>query len=90
MKKKTIIILAVIVTIVIIGAIAIFSFLGAKTANTRAESLYLPEGITQEALVDTLHAHGILEEGKNTKISIHNSPFSKPPSGPATTPSNPA
>lgn len=74
MKKKTIIILAVIVTIVIIGAIAIFSFLGAKTANTRAESLYLPEGITQEALVDTLHAHGILEEGKNTKI--FNSQFS--------------
>lgn len=68
MKKRTKIILAVIVTIVAIVAIISILLLTAKTTNAEPHRIFLPEGTTQEALVDTLHAQGILEEGLNTKI----------------------
>ncbi len=68
MKKRTKIILAVIVTIVAIVAIVSILLLTAKTTNAEPRRIFLPEGTTQEALVDTLHAQGILEEGLNTKI----------------------
>ena len=68
MKKRTKIILAVIVTIVAIVAIVSILLLTAKTTNAEPHRIFLPEGTTQEALVDTLHAQGILEEGLNTKI----------------------
>ena len=68
MKKRTKIILAVIVTIVAIVAIISILLLTAKTTNAEPRRIFLPEGTTQEALVDTLHAQGILEEGLNTKI----------------------
>ena len=68
MKKRTKIILAVIVTIVAIVAIISILLLTAKTTNAEPHRIFLPEGTSQEALVDTLHAQGILEEGLNTKI----------------------
>ncbi len=68
MKKRTKIILAVIVTIVAIVATISILLLTAKTTNAEPRRIFLPEGTTQEALVDTLHAQGILEEGLNTKI----------------------
>lgn len=68
MKKRTKIILAVIVTIVAIVAIVSILLLTAKTTNAEPRRIFLPEGTSQEALVDTLHAQGILEEGLNTKI----------------------
>jgi UPF0755 protein len=70
MKKKTKKILAIIATIVTLVAIASILLLTAKTRNAEPIRIYLPEGTTQEALVDTLHARGILEEGLNTKIFI--------------------
>ena len=68
MKKRTKIILAVIVTIVAIVAIISILLLTAKTTNAEPHRIILPEDTSQEALVDTLHAQGILEEGLNTKI----------------------
>ena len=75
MKKRTKIILAVIVTIVAIVAIVSILLLTAKTTNAEPRRIFLPEGTSQEALVDTLHAQGILEEGLNTKIFIFHFSF---------------
>jgi len=75
MKKKTKIILAVIVTIVTIVTIVSILLLTAKTTNAEPRRIFLPEGTSQEALVDTLHAQGILEEGLNTKIFIFHFSF---------------
>lgn len=50
------------------ASIAALFLLNAKTKNAEPIRIYLPEGTTQETLVDTLHTHGILEEGLNTKI----------------------
>ena len=68
MKKRTIIILVILSLLVILSIPAILATLGNKTANTQPLRIYLPEGTTQEALVDTLLAHGILTDGKNTKL----------------------
>ena len=68
MKKRTKIILVSLVILVILGLLGILLLVTTKTANTEPRRIFLPEGTTQEALVDTLHARGILEEGLNTKI----------------------
>ena len=68
MKKKTIIILVSLALLVILAIVGLLIVLGNKTSNTQSVRIYLPEGTTQEALVDTLQVHGILEEGTNTKI----------------------
>ena len=68
MKKRTKIILVSLVILVILGLLGILLLVTAKTTNSEPCRIFLPEGTTQEALVDTLHAQGILEEGLNTKI----------------------
>ena len=74
MKRKTIIILIIVGVLLVLGAVAGSLFFGSKTHNTTPIRIYIPEGTSQEALVDTLQSHGILEEGLNTKI--FNSQFS--------------
>ena len=74
MKRKTIIILIIVGVLLVLGAVAGSLFFGSKTLNTTPIRIYIPEGTSQEALVDTLQSLGILEEGLNTKI--FNSQFS--------------
>ncbi len=74
MKRKTIIILIIVGVLLVLGAVAGSLFFGSKTHNTTPIRIYIPEGTSQEALVDTLQSLGILEEGLNTKI--FNSQFS--------------
>ena len=79
MKKRTkIIILVSLVTLVTLVALGLLAFFGAKTSNSQPVRIYLPEGTSQEALVDTLQAHDILTNGINTttftfQFSIFNS-----------------
>lgn len=74
MKKRTKIILGLLATLVLLGLVVLLVNLTAKTRNTDPIRVFLPEGTTQEALIDTLHVHGILEEGMNT--TVFNSQFS--------------
>ena len=69
MKRKTIIILIIVGVLLVLGAVAGSLFFGSKTHNTTPIRIYIPEGTSQEALVDTqsvqygrrlyadLHAH---------------------------------
>ena len=68
MKRKTIIILIIVGLLLTLGAVAAILFFGSKTHNTTPVRIYLREGTTQQALVDTLQAHGILEKGLNTQF----------------------
>lgn len=68
MKKKTIIILVSIVVPVILAVLGLLVFLGNKTSNPQSIRIYIPEGTSQTALIDTLHVRGILDEGLDTKI----------------------
>ena len=67
-NRKKIIILVSLVLLVVLALLAILVTLTAKTRNSESCRIYLPVGTTHESLVDTLHVHGILEEGLNTKI----------------------
>ena len=67
-KRKKIIILVILGVLVILVALGLLIALGNKTANTQPERIYLPEGITQEVLVDTLQAHHILDNGLESRI----------------------
>lgn len=66
-KKKTIILASLIALILLVGII-LLTTLCAKTRNTEPVRICLPEGTSHEALVDTLHTRGILEDGLNTRI----------------------
>ena len=55
MKKKSIL-PAILIALVILGALGAFALLRAKTSNSEAVRLYLPEGTTYEALCDSVHA----------------------------------
>ena len=68
MKKRTKIILGILAALVLLGLVVLLVNLTAKTRNTEPTRIFLPEGTTQEALIDTLHVHGILEEGMNTTV----------------------
>lgn len=68
MKKKNIIIIAVLGLLVILVGLSLLAFLGNKTSNNQSVRIYLPEGTSQDALIDTLQTHGILTNGKNTKL----------------------
>lgn len=62
--KKTLIIIAV---LVVAGAIGAYSLLKTTTANSEAVRIYLPEGSTYPALLDTLRADGI---GASTALRL--------------------
>ena len=68
MKKKKKILLIILVLLVILTILVFLGLLVSRTANTESQRLYLPEGTSQEALVDTLQTHGILSSGLETKI----------------------
>lgn len=67
-KKKRIIIIVCVALLVILVALGLIIALGNKTANSQPERIYLPDGTTQKALVDTLRAHRIIGEGLEYKI----------------------
>lgn len=67
-EKKRIIIIVCVALLVILVALGLIIALGNKTANSQPERIYLPDGTTQEALVDTLQAHRIIGEGLEYKI----------------------
>lgn len=67
-EKKRIIIIVCVALLVILVALGLIIALGNKTANSQPERIYLPDGTTQEALVDTLRAHRIIGEGLEYKI----------------------
>jgi UPF0755 protein len=68
MKKRTKIILGILAALVLLGLVVLLVNLTAKTRNSEPTRIFLPEGTTQDALIDTLHVHGILEEGMNTTV----------------------
>lgn len=68
MKKKTKLLLVIFLVLILLGALCAITFLRTSTGNNESRRLYLPEGTTQEALVDTLQTHGILTNGKKTKL----------------------
>lgn len=77
-EKKRIIIIVCVALLVILVALGLIIALGNKTANSQPERIYLPDGTTQKALVDTLRAHRIIGEGLeynifNVQCSIFNS-----------------
>lgn len=67
MKKKTLLI-SLAALLVILALLVIMVPLTASTSNSEPRRIFLPEGTTHEALVDTLQANGILEEGLNTTV----------------------
>lgn len=67
-EKKRIIIIVCVALLVILVALGLIIALGNKTANSQPERIYLPDGTTQKALVDTLRAHRIIGEGLEYKI----------------------
>lgn len=67
-EKKRIIIIVCVALLVILVALGLIIALGNKTANSQPERIYLPDGTTHEALVDTLRAHRIIGEGLEYKI----------------------
>lgn len=66
-KKKNIVVIALALLIVLL-ALGVLIGVGNKTANSQPERIYLPDGTTHEALVDTLRAHRIIGEGLEYKI----------------------
>lgn len=69
MKKKTkIILLCLLGFVVLMTAGGAFTIYSHRTCNEEPVRIYLPEGLSQEGLVDTLQVHGILKEGLNTKL----------------------
>ncbi len=67
MKKKALLI-SLAALLVILVLLVIMVPLTASTSNSEPRRIFLPEGTTHEALVDTLQANGILEEGLNTTV----------------------
>ena len=69
MKKKTLVILIILGTIVAVGAIGAIALLTSRTANTEPVRLYLPEGTTPQALCDSL-THSLPPCGRNPEIQL--------------------
>lgn len=67
MKKKALLI-SLAALLIILALLVIIIPLTASTSNSEPRRIFLPEGTTHEALVDTLQANGILEEGLNTTV----------------------
>ena len=67
MKKKALLI-SLAALLVILVLLVIMVPLTASTSNSEPRRIFLPEDTTHEALVDTLQANGILEEGLNTTV----------------------
>ncbi len=67
-KKKKIIIVIALALLVVLLALGVLIGVGNKTANSQPERIYLPDGTTQKALVDTLRAHRIIGERLEYKI----------------------
>ena len=67
MKKKALLI-SLAALLVILVLLVIMVPLTASTSHSEPRRIFLPEGTTHEALVDTLQANGILEEGLNTTV----------------------
>ncbi len=67
MKKKSLLI-SLAALLVILVLLVIMVPLTASTSNSEPRRIFLPEGTTHEALVDTLQANGILNEGLNTTV----------------------
>lgn len=67
MKKKALLI-SLAALLVILALLVIIIPLTASTSNSEPRRIFLPEGTTHEALVDTLQANGILNEGLNTTV----------------------
>ncbi len=67
MKKKAFLI-SLAALLVILVLLVIMVPLTASTSNSEPRRIFLPEGTTHEALVDTLQANGILNEGLNTTV----------------------
>lgn len=67
MKKKALLI-SLAALLVILVLLVIIIPLTASTSNSEPRRIFLPEGTTHEALVDTLQANGILNEGLNTTV----------------------
>lgn len=69
MKKRTKIILLSLLGFVVLaiagGAFTIYTH---RTCNEEPVRIYLAEDVSQEGLVDTLQAHGILKEGLNSRL----------------------
>ena len=68
MKKTTIIILIVAAVLAASLCGAAIYIAGQRTANSEPLRIFLPEGTTFDALCDTLHTNGILQEGIKTQI----------------------
>lgn len=56
MKRKTKIILIIILTLLLLATLAVYALLNARTANDEPRRLNLPEGTTYEGLCDSLGA----------------------------------
>ena len=56
MKRKTKIILIIILTLLLLATLAVYALLNARTANDEPRRLNLPEGTSYDALCDTLQA----------------------------------
>ena len=54
MKKKTIIILAILFLLALLAGLSLLTLLNTRTANSEPVRIYLPEGTTSETLRDTL------------------------------------
>ncbi len=67
MKKKALLI-SLAALLVILVLLVIIIPLTASTSNSEPRRIFLPEDTTHEALVDTLQANGILNEGLNTTV----------------------
>lgn len=67
MKKKALLI-SLAALLVILVLLVIMVPLTASTSNSEPRRIFLPEDTTHEALVDTLQANGILNEGLNTTV----------------------
>ena len=68
MRKTTIIILIVAAVLAASLCGAAIYIAGQRTANSEPLRIFLPEGTTFDALCDTLHTNGILQEGIKTQI----------------------
>lgn len=56
MKRKTKIILIIILTLFLLATLGLYSLLNSRTANSEPRRLFLPEGTTYQALCDSLDA----------------------------------
>lgn len=67
-KKKKIIVVIALALLIVLLALGVLIGVGNKTANSQPERIYLPDGTTHEAFVDTLRAHRIIGEGLEYRI----------------------